>query len=250
MDDAEAVFRGIKKKEGVIYPVLIPNLTGLKRAMDVGVKDVAVFLAASETFSQKNINCSIQDSLNRYEIVIKEAAKNGLNVRGYISCVSGCPYEGPVSEKKVAQLSNILYNYGCSEISLGDTIGVGTPIQVKQMLSEVLKLVPVSNIAVHFHNTYGQALANVYASLEMGVNVVDSSVGGLGGCPYAKGATGNLPTEDLIYMLEGMGIYTGVDLMKVIKAGQFMYDFLKKENQSKVSVALQKKRNENYNEEL
>lgn len=241
MSDADQVFRGIKKRDGVTYPVLVPNSQGLKKAIDAGVKDIAVFLAASETFSQKNINCTIQDSLQRYEVVIKEALKNGLNVRGYISCVSGCPYEGSVSEMKVAQLSHILYNLGCSEISLGDTIGVGTPLQVKKMLKEVLEVVPVENIAVHFHNTYGQALSNVLASLEMGVTVVDSSAGGLGGCPYAKGATGNLATEDLIYMLEGMGIYTGVDLMKVVKAGQYIYDFIKKENQSRVAVALLKK---------
>lgn len=237
MADAEKVFKGIKKKDSVKYPVLVPNIQGLRKAMDAGVKNIAVFIAASESFSQKNINCSIQESLSRYEPVIKEALGNGLTVRGYISCVAGCPYEGHVPEVKVAQLSHILHNWGCNEISLGDTIGVGTPLQIKKMIKNVVDLVPLDQVAVHFHNTYGQALSNILASLEMGVSIVDSSTGGLGGCPYALGASGNLPTEDVIYMLDGMNIHTGVDLRKVIRAGKYMYDFLKKENQSKVAIA-------------
>jgi hydroxymethylglutaryl-CoA lyase len=239
MADADKVYRGIKKKESVRYPVLVPNIQGLKKAMEAGVKDIAVFIAASETFSNKNINCTIQESIERYQPVIKEALSNGIGVRGYLSCVAGCPYEGDISEIKVAQLCHILHTLGCYEISLGDTIGVGTPVQIKKILSRVLEAqVPKTKIAVHYHNTYGQALANILASLEMGISIVDSSCGGLGGCPYALGASGNVSTEDVLYMLNGMGIETGVDLKKLIHASKFIYESLKKENQSRVATAL------------
>jgi hydroxymethylglutaryl-CoA lyase len=209
--------------------------------MAAGVREIAVFTTASETFCKKNVNCSIAESLQRIEEVVKIALKNEIKVRGYVSCCLGCPYEGSISSTKVAQLAHKLYQLGCYEISLGDTIGIGTPATMRQLLEEVLKLLPVEVIAVHCHDTYGQALANILTALEYGVATVDSSVAGLGGCPFAKGATGNVATEDVVYMLHGMGIKTGVDISKLIEAGNYICAALKKQTSSKVGRALQSK---------
>jgi hydroxymethylglutaryl-CoA lyase len=205
--------------------------------MAVGVEEVAIFGAASESFSQKNINCSIDESLGKFEPIIHAAKGAGIKVRGYVSCVLGCPYEGDIDVNRVADVANKLYKMGCYEISLGDTIGVGTPAQVKKMLSAVAKQVPLDKLAVHFHDTYGQALANIYAALQQGIGVVDSAIAGLGGCPYAKGASGNVATEDLVYMLNGLGIETHIDFDKLLAAGWFISDKLNKQPSSKVSLA-------------
>lgn len=232
------VFNGIEKKPGIHYPVLIPNLKGLESALTVGVREIAVFSTPSEAFSKHNTNCSVAESMKRVADVIEFAKKHQLRIRGYISCVLGCPYEGEIAPAKVAILAGALYEMGCEEISLGDTIGVGVPSKTKQLLETVAKEVNVKHLAVHFHDTYGQALANIYAALEMGVAVVDSSVSGLGGCPYAKGATGNVATEDVVYMLHGMGIETGVDLHALIKVGRFISNYLNRKSQSRVGIAL------------
>jgi hydroxymethylglutaryl-CoA lyase len=242
MADGAEVMRGIARKPGVSYPVLVPNMKGFEAAMAAGADEIAVFGAASETFSQKNINCSIAESLERFAPVIEAAKDRNVKVRGYISCVVGCPYEGEVKPKVVAEVARRLFAMGCYEISLGDTIGVGTPGRVRQMLAAVARDVPVKRMAVHFHDTYGQALANIYAALEEGVHVVDSSVAGLGGCPYAKGASGNVATEDVIYMLDGLGIETGVDLDQVFETGRFICEELGREAASKVHKALAAKR--------
>ncbi|KAH9365953.1 hypothetical protein HPB48_000702 [Haemaphysalis longicornis] len=207
-DDHTEVLKGIEKQKGVSYPVLVPNMKGFKEAVAAGAKEIAVFGAASETFTQKNINCSIEESIKKFYDVIEAAKANDIKVRGYVSCVVGCPYEGAVSPDVVAKVASMLYQAGCYEVSLGDTIGVGTPGTVRPMLQAVLREVPASALAVHCHDTYGQALANILTALAMGVAVVDSSVAGLGGCPYARGATGNVATEDVLYMLHGMGIPT------------------------------------------
>ncbi len=235
-DHAE-VFQGIHKKEGVSYPVLIPNVTGLQNALAVGVKEIAVFSSPSQQFNQHNINCSVEESLDRIAKIIALAKERQVRVRGYLSCVLGCPYEGKMDPEKVAALARQLLNLGCYEISLGDTIGVGTPLQAALMLRLVAEKVPVEKLAVHFHDTYGQALANIYAALETGVAVVDSSVAGLGGCPYAKGASGNVASEDVLYMLNGMGIETQVDLKKLSAVGRFITQKLGKKPQSKVTLA-------------
>jgi hydroxymethylglutaryl-CoA lyase len=242
MADGAEVMRGIARKPGVSYPVLVPNMKGFEAAMAAGADEIAVFGAASETFSQKNINCSIAESLERFAPVIEAAKDRNVKVRGYISCVVGCPYEGEVKPKVVAEVARRLFAMGCYEISLGDTIGVGTPGRVRHMLAAVARDVPVKRMAVHFHDTYGQALANIYAALEEGVHVVDSSVAGLGGCPYAKGASGNVATEDVIYMLDGLGIETGVDLDQVFETGRFICEELGREAASKVHKALAAKR--------
>ena len=222
---------------GVSFPVLVPNLRGLEAAVAAGAKEVAVFAAASETFSRKNINCSIEESLERFEPVFAAAKQAEVRVRGYVSCVLGCPYEGDVDPARVAEVAGRLVDAGCYEISLGDTIGAGTPGRTKAMLMRVMDRVPAASLAGHFHDTYGQALANVYAALEMGVRVFDASVSGLGGCPYAPGAAGNVATEDLVYMLEGSGSSTGVDLNALIQAGNFICEKLGRETQSKVAKA-------------
>jgi hydroxymethylglutaryl-CoA lyase len=242
MAETDAVLARLKPRKGVSYPVLIPNLKGLSAALAAGAQEVAVFVSASETFSERNINSSIDESLSRLRQVIDEALGLTIKVRGYVSCVLGCPYEGAVAASQVVRVSAELFNYGCYEISLGDTIGVGTPLKAKQMISEVAARVPIANLAVHFHDTYGQALANVLAGLELGVGVIDSSVAGIGGCPYAPGATGNLATEDVVYMLNGMGIQTGIDLEKVALAGWFISDTLGRAPRSRVSRALRSKR--------
>jgi hydroxymethylglutaryl-CoA lyase len=207
-------------------------------ALAARAKEVAIFGAASESFSQRNINCSIAESLLRFEEVMAVAKEQGLRVRGYLSCVLGCPYEGEVAPNQVASLARRLLDMGCYEVSLGDTIGVGTPAKAQRMIEAVAAVVPRERLAVHFHDTYGQALANIFAALERGIAVVDSSVSGLGGCPYAKGASGNVATEDLLYMLNGLGIDTGVDLGALIAAGQFICDYLERPSGSKVAAAM------------
>ncbi|MBA2655095.1 MAG: hydroxymethylglutaryl-CoA lyase [Gammaproteobacteria bacterium] len=232
------VFTTITKKQQVHYSALVPNLQGLERAIQADTKEVAIFCAASETFSQKNINCTIAESFKRYEKVIELAKQNSIRVRGYISCVLGCPYEGTILPDKVAQLAAELYAMGCYEISLGDTIGIGTPLQTKILIEQVALRLPLPTIAVHFHDTYGQALANIYAALQQGIAVIDASVAGLGGCPYASGASGNVATEDVVYLLQGLGIDTGIDLVKLSKVGIFISEQLHRTTQSKVAIAL------------
>ncbi|MFQ6022410.1 MAG: hydroxymethylglutaryl-CoA lyase [Acidiferrobacterales bacterium] len=235
--DAEEVMSRITRRPDVAYPVLVPNTKGMERALAAGVREIAIFTAASETFSQKNTNCSIDESIERFKPVIVKAKSADVRVRGYISCVLGCPYEGAVDRERVATLVQQLHELGCYEISLGDTIGVGTPLQAKEMLAAAARKVPMEHLAIHFHDTRGQALANILACLELGVSVVDASVSGLGGCPYANGATGNVATEDVLYMLQGLGIETGVDLDKLIDVGRFINAKLNRESQSKVAKA-------------
>jgi isopropylmalate/homocitrate/citramalate synthase len=220
MADTDEVLRRIIRRQGTRYPVLVPNLKGLDAALAAPrVEEIAVFAAASEAFSKKNINCSIAESLDRLAEVTEKAKDHGLAVRGYVSCVLGCPYEGEIPVAKVAEVAEALDAMGCYEVSLGDTIGVGTPLKARAMVDAVAERVPLERLAAHFHDTYGMALANLLEVLRLGVSVVDSSVSGLGGCPYAKGATGNVATEDVVYMLNGMGIHTGVDLEKLCAAG-------------------------------
>ena len=237
MADAAEVFAGIAKAPGVRYPVLVPNLQGYARARAVGVDEIAVFGAASEAFSQRNINCSIDDSLTRFQPVIEQALADGVRVRGYVSTVLGCPYQGAVPLTDVVRVAARLHAMGCYEISLGDTIGVGTPAKARAMLSAVAEAVPMDALAVHFHDTYGQALANVLACLEDGVRVVDAAVAGSGGCPYACGASGNVATEDVLYMLDGLGLHTGVDLDAVVATGRWLSALLGRETGSKVGRA-------------
>ena len=238
MGDAADVMAGIKRKAGVRYSVLTPNLRGFENALAAGVDEVAVFGAASESFSQKNINCSIAESLERFLPVMEAAKQHHIPVRGYVSTVLGCPYEGDIAPEQVAKVAKALAELGCYEISLGDTIGVGTPLKAKRMLDAVAAEVPIEKLAAHFHDTYGQALANLYAVLEEGISVIDASVAGLGGCPYAKGASGNVATEDVLYLLNGLGIKTGVDLNKLVTTGEWISEQLKRHNGSKVGQAL------------
>jgi len=242
MADGAEVMARIKRKPGVAYPVLVPNMKGFESAVAAGVEEIAVFGAASESFSQKNINSTIAQSLARFEPVVAAAHEKGIKVRGYISCVLGCPYEGEIAPKAVADVAKALYEMGCYEISVGDTIGVGTPARTLAMLEAVARHVPVEGIAGHYHDTYGQALANIYASLEFGVAVFDSSVAGLGGCPYAKGATGNVATEDVVYMLHGLGCETGVNLDRLIDAGEYICAALGRPTNSRVGRAILAKR--------
>jgi hydroxymethylglutaryl-CoA lyase len=241
MADTDKVYAAINKKSGVSYPVLVPNAKGMEAAVATGVKEIAVFAAASESFSQKNINCSIAESIERFKPVMEEAKKHGIRVRGYVSCVLGCPYEGEIKPEAVVKVAKALHDAGCYEISLGDTIGTGTPEKTRALLQAVKKEIPAAALAVHFHDTYGQALANILVALEEGIAVVDSAAGGLGGCPYAKGATGNVATEDVLYMLHGMGIETGVSLEKVAEAGRFIADALQRPLVSKVGQVFQNK---------
>ena len=232
--DADEVYHGIRKRPGVSYPVLVPNEKGMERALAAGVQEIAVFTAASESFNQKNINASIAESIERFKPVMAMAAKAGVRVRGYVSTVIGCPYEGAIQPEAVARVAKALAAIGCYEISLGDTIGVGTPVKAQAMLKAAAAEVSMERLAVHFHDTYGQALANIHACLELGVAVVDSSTSGLGGCPYAKGATGNVATEDVLFMLTGMGIETGVDMAKLLAAGSFISGVLNRSPESKL----------------
>ena len=237
MADAAEVMAGIVRRPGTVYPVLVPNRRGFEAAMAAGAEEVAVFAAASESFSRRNINCSIAESMARFEPVMAAAQAADVRVRGYVSCVLGCPYEGEVAPAKVAEVAGQLAAMGCYEVSLGDTIGVGTPGKAAAMIEAVARVLARDRLAVHFHDTYGQALANILAALEAGVGVVDSSVAGLGGCPYAPGAGGNVASEDVLYMLRGLGIETGVDLDALIETGRFISERLGRPPASKVSRA-------------
>lgn len=238
MADSDKVFAGIHRKAGVSYPALVPNEKGMEAALAAGVREVAVFAAASESFSRKNINCSIDESLARFAPVMDMARAQDVRVRGYVSCVLGCPYEGEVAPAAVVRVAKALHDMGCYEISLGDTIGTGTPVKTRSMLRAVKDAIPLSDMAVHFHDTYGQALANILVALEERISVIDSAAGGLGGCPYAKGASGNVATEDVLYMLNGMGIATGVDIAKVAEAGRFIAAAVGKPLATRVGLAL------------
>jgi len=242
MADHTEVLEGIRRRPGVAYPVLTPNLKGYEAARAAGATEVAVFGAATEAFSKKNINCSIAESLDRFRPVVEKALKDKVKVRGYLSCVLGCPYEGDVKPQKVAEVAAALHEMGCYEVSLGDTIGVGTPGKTRDMIEACMARIPAARLAGHYHDTYGQALANVYASLELGVATFDSSVAGLGGCPYAKGASGNVATEDVVYMLHGLGIKTGIDLDKLVETGAWISAFLKRDSSSRAGKAIQAKR--------
>lgn len=236
--DSKAVFCQIEKADNVNYSALVPNTKGFDSALEVGVKEIAIFGAASESFTKRNINCNIEESIQRFSQVISQAKAHDIRVRGYISCSLGCPYEGEVRPEKVRKVVESMLLLGTDEICLGDTIGVGTPKQTTALVNEVLKTIPLDKLGMHFHDTYGQAIANIYASLECGVTIFDSSVAGLGGCPYAQGATGNVATEDVLYLMHGLGIKTGVDIFKVIAAGEFICEKLGRKNQSKVANAL------------
>lgn len=232
--DAEEVLRGLRRRRGVAYPVLVPNEKGMQRALTAGAEEIAVFTAASETFNRKNINAGVDESLARFQPVAELAREHGIRIRGYVSCVLGCPYEGAVDIEKVADVAGKLDALGCYEISLGDTIGAGTPAAAREMLETVAGRIPMARLAVHFHDTRGQALANIYACLQAGVSVIDASVSGLGGCPYAGGATGNVATEDLVYMLHGLDIETGVSLPDLLDAGAFISKALGRQPASKL----------------
>ncbi|MCL6711309.1 hydroxymethylglutaryl-CoA lyase [Pseudomonas sp. R2.Fl] len=236
--DAAEVFTGIHREPGIAYPVLVPNETGYDRARAVGVEEIAVFTAASEAFNRKNINAGIDESIERFRPVLARATADGVRVRGYVSTVLGCPYQGDVPVADVVKVASRLHELGCYEISLGDTIGVGTPLKARAMLQAVASVVPLSSLAVHFHDTYGQALANILACLEEGVRVVDAAVSGTGGCPYAKGASGNVASEDVVYMLHGMGIATGVDLDRLGETGRWLAALLGRETGSKAGKAM------------
>lgn len=242
MADHVAVMTGIRQQPGVSYTALVPNMRGFAAALAAGVREIAVFSSASETFSSRNTNCSITEGLARFDAVCAAAQTNGVRVRGYISCVLDCPYEGQVQPGRVADIAAELLNMGCYEVSLGDTIGMGTPGRTRDLVEVVAGKVPLKNLAGHFHDTYGQALANAYAALECGISVLDSSVAGLGGCPYAPGASGNVASEDLLYMLNGLGIRTGVDMGRLIAAGNFICDFLGRPSGSKAARAVTAKR--------
>ena len=241
MADHTEVLERVRRKPGVDYPVLAPNLKGFEAARAAGATEVAIFGAASEAFSKKNINCSIAESLERFRPIAAEAGKHGIKVRGYVSCVLGCPYEGEVVPERVAEVAAALYGMGCYEVSLGDTIGVGTPGKTKAMIEACARRVPMEKLAGHYHDTYGQALANIYASLEMGVHTFDASVAGLGGCPYAAGASGNVATEDVVYLMNGLGLRTGVDLAQLVDIGRWICGVLGREPSSKVNKAFKRK---------
>ena len=239
MADAADILAGLQAREQTQYIVLTPNLQGLERAIESGAKEVAIFAAASETFSKKNTNCSIEESLQRFAPLMVKAKELGIRVRGYTSCVLGCPYEGDVAVSEVVRVTEALINMGCYEVSLGDTIGIGTPVKARKMIEAVLEKVPAEKLALHFHDTRGQALANILACLEYGISNIDASVAGLGGCPYAKGASGNVSTEDVVYMLHGMGIETGVNLEKLVAAGHYITEQIGCSNNSKVGAVYQ-----------
>jgi hydroxymethylglutaryl-CoA lyase len=242
MADHTEVLERIRRKPGVSYPVLTPNLKGFEAARAAGATEVAVFGAASEAFSKRNINCSIAESLDRFRPLVDAARKENIAVRGYVSCVLGCPYEGEIKPERVADVAAALYEMGCYEVSLGDTIGTGTPGKARAMIEACARRVPIGKLAGHYHDTYGQALANIYASLEMGVATYDASVAGLGGCPYAAGASGNVATEDVVYMLNGLGVHTGVDLERLVDIGEWICAILKKDPTSKAGRALAAKK--------
>jgi hydroxymethylglutaryl-CoA lyase len=232
------VLAGITALPGTRYPVLVPNMQGFELAVKAGAAEIALFAAASESFSQRNTNCSISESIARLKPVAEAARLQNIRVRGYVSCVLGCPYEGEVDAASVVSVSEQLLLAGCEEISLGDTIGTGTAAKANALINDVIKVVPVNQLAVHFHDTYGQALANILASLDAGIRIVDSSVSGLGGCPYAKGASGNVATEDVVYMLHGLGLETGIDLSALATTGDWVSNLLQRPNNSKAGQAL------------
>ncbi|EGF84311.1 hypothetical protein BATDEDRAFT_34231 [Batrachochytrium dendrobatidis JAM81] len=241
MADASEVYKlitSVPTKSNVSFPVLVPNMKGLESALDVGVKEIAIFGAASESFSQKNINCSVEESIQRFKQVVEAALKKGVKVRGYVSTIVGCPYEMDIHPDAVAKLSQRMYEMGCYEISLGDTIGVATPNKIRTVIEAVSRVVPIEKLAMHCHDTYGQAIANILTSIEMGIRVIDSSVAGLGGCPYAKGATGNVSTEDVVYLLHGLGMHTGVDMQALATTGHFISKQLNRPNGSKAGLAM------------
>ena len=237
MVDSDQVLQGLAHDTGVSWPVLVPNRQGLEAAITAGAREIAIFAAASETFSRHNINCGISESIERFREVVEFAVAKGLKTRGYVSCVMGCPYEGPVDPETVARVSGQLIDLGCYQISLGDTIGTGTPLQTRKLIDRLLNRIPADQLAVHFHDTYGQALANIFAALQSGITTIDSSVAGLGGCPYAKGASGNVATEDVVYMLNGLGIEHGVNLEKLIETGRGICKILGRPVMSKVNLA-------------
>ncbi|CAH1554863.1 hydroxymethylglutaryl-CoA lyase [Vibrio owensii] len=241
MADSLDVMKKITRRHNVIYSALTPNVQGFEKALEAGATQVAIFTSSSEGFCQQNINCSIADSLTRFEPVMELAAKHNIPVRGYLSCVADCPYDGPTKPEQVARVANLLMELGCYEVSLGDTIGTGTPIRIAKMLEAVQVKVQTNKLAVHFHDTWGQALANIYQALTMGINTIDSSVAGLGGCPYAHGASGNVATEDVLYLCQGLGIETGVDLELLAKAGWMISEELNRQSTSKVSLALKQR---------
>jgi hydroxymethylglutaryl-CoA lyase len=238
MEGTAEVLGAFKGRSDASLPALVPNEKGFDAALAAGAKEVAIFAAASETFSRKNINCSIAESITRFAPVAEKAKRHGVKLRGYVSCVLGCPYEGEIAPEAVLKVARQLHDLGCYEISLGDTIGVGTPGRARQLVRLVAGEMPIGEIAIHFHDTFGQALANIYACLEEGVAVIDSSVAGLGGCPYAKGASGNVATEDVVFMLNGLGVYTGIDIEAVANAGRTVLELIGKPSQSKAARAL------------
>jgi hydroxymethylglutaryl-CoA lyase len=238
MADSSVVLQGIRRQPGTVYPVLTPNLQGFDAAVTAGATEVAVFAAASESFSRKNINCSVAESLKRFEPVISSASALDIKVRGYVSCVVGCPYEGAVDPKKAAEVAAALFAMGCHEVSLGDTIGVGTPASIQRLIAACTEHIPIGRLAGHYHDTYGMAIANIYASLEMGMAIFDSAVAGLGGCPYAPGAAGNVASEDVVYLLDGLGIETGIDLAKLAAIGGWISSALNRPNGAKAGRAL------------
>ena len=238
MGDNAAVMQGIARHPATVYPVLTPNLQGFDAAIQAGATEVAIFGAASESFSRKNINCSIAESLKRFEPILSSASALEIPVRGYVSCVVGCPYEGDIAPAQAASVAKSLFEMGCYEVSLGDTIGVGTPASVGRMLEACARAVPIGKLAGHYHDTYGMAIANIYASLQMGMATFDSSVAGLGGCPYAKGASGNVATEDVVYLMHGLGIETGIDLAKLAAIGDWISSALNRPNGAKAGRAI------------
>jgi isopropylmalate/homocitrate/citramalate synthase len=242
MADSDEVIKRIRRKPGVVYSALVPNMQGYARAQAAGIKEIGIFTAATESFTKANINCTIAESIERFRPVVEAAKKDGVRVRAAVSCALGCPFEGEVAPAKVAEVANLLDDLGVDDVDLADTIGVGTPAKAQRMLAAAAEGVPMEKLSIHFHDTYGQALANTLACLELGVGAVDSAVGGLGGCPFAPGATGNVATEDVVYMLHGMGIETGVDLDKLIDAAFFISDHLGRPPVSRVANAMRKRR--------
>jgi len=238
MGDNTAVMQGISRHAAAVYPVLAPNLQGFDAAVQAGATEVAIFGAASESFSRKNINCSIAESLKRFEPVVSAASALEIKVRGYVSCVVGCPYEGAVDPYKAAEVAKTLFDMGCYEVSLGDTIGVGNPASIQRLIEACARQVPIGKLAGHYHDTYGMAIANIYASLQLGMATFDASVAGLGGCPYAKGASGNVATEDVVYLLHGLGIETGIDLAKLAAVGDWISSAINRPNGAKAGRAL------------
>ena len=242
MADSDEVIKRMKRKPGVTYGALVPNMQGYARAQAAGIKEIGIFTAATESFTKANINCTIAESIERFRPVVEAAKKDGVRIRAAVSCALGCPFEGDVPPAKVAEVAKTLLDLGVDDIDLADTIGVGTPVKAQRMLSATLERVPLDKISIHFHDTYGQALANTLACLELGVAAVDSAVAGLGGCPFAPGATGNVATEDVVYMLHGMGIETGIDLDKLIDAAFFISDHLGRPPVSRVANAMRKRK--------